>query len=94
MVETMTKEQQQELCDIYNNSDIDALNYMYDFLQDNHNPQMLELLDKIHTLNMETTLGWGREDCTSEEADEYYEGKWKLLNYFGISSNGGDAYIK
>ena len=89
----MTKEQQQKLCDIYNASDIEAFNYMYEFLKDNHNPEMLELLDRVHTLNMETTLGWGREDYTSEEADEYYDGKWKLLNYFGIKSNFGDAYI-
>ena len=54
---------------------------------------MLKLLDRVHTLNMETALGWGREDYTSEEADEYFEGKWKLLNYFGIENNLGDAYI-
>lgn len=89
----MTREQQEKLCGIYNESDIEAFNYMYEFLKDNHNPEMLELLDRVHTLNMETTLGWGKEDYTSEEAEEYYEGRWKLLNYFGIKSNLGYAYI-
>lgn len=52
---------------------------MYEFLKDNHNPEMLELLDRVYTLNMETTLGCGREDYTSEETDESFDGKWKLL---------------
>lgn len=94
-VETeMTKEQQEKLCAIYNASDIEALDYMYEFLKDNHNSEMLELLDRVHTLNMETTLGWGKENYTSEEAKEYFDGKWKLLNYFGIKSDLGDAYIE
>ena len=29
-----------------------------------------------------------------EEAKEYFDGKWKLLNYFGIKSELGDAYIE
>ena len=40
----MTREQKQKLCDIYNGSDIEALDYMYEFLKDNHNPEMLELI--------------------------------------------------
>lgn len=43
---------------------------------------------------METTLGWGNEDYTSEEANEYYNGKWKLLNYFEIKNDHRDAYIE
>lgn len=89
----MTKKQRQKLCDIYNKSDINALDYMYEFLKDNHNPEMLELLDKVRTLNIETTLGWGEKDYTPEESEKYFNGKWKLLNYFGIKSNMGDAYI-
>ena len=89
----MTREQKQKLCDIYNGSDIEALDYMYEFLKDNHNPEMLELLDRVHTLNMETSFGWVREDYTPEESEEYFNGKWKLLKYFGIKSNMGDAYI-
>lgn len=84
----MTKKQRQKLCDIYNRSDIEALNYMYEFLKDNHNPQMLELLNRIRTLNVEATSGWGEKDYT-----EYFNGKWKLLKYFGIKNNMGDAYI-
>ena len=89
----LTREQQQELCDIYNRCDIEAFDYMYKFLKDNHNPEMLELLDRVHTLNMKTTLGWGREDYTEKEFNEYFDGKWKLLNYFGIKSNLGDACL-
>ena len=87
---TMTT--QQYLYIDYNTSN-KSFRDMYEFLKDNHNPEMLELLDRVHTLNMETTLGWGREDYTSEEAKEYFDGKWKLLNYFGIKSDLGDAYI-
>ena len=90
----MTKEQQRKLCDIYNESDMEAFEYMYKFLQDNHNPEMLELLDRVHTLNMETSLGWGNEPATAEESEEYFNGKWKLLNYFGVKSDNGDAYIE
>ena len=94
VVPDITKEQQTELCDIYNKSDIEAFNYMYKLLEDGHNEEMLELLDRVHTLNMETTLGWGREDYTPEEADEYFNGKWKLLTHFGIKNNNGDAVIE
>lgn len=76
-----------------NENDIEVFKYMYKFLQDNHNPEMLELLDRVHTLNMETDLGWGNEPATAEESEEYFNGKWKLLNYFGVKSDNGDAYI-
>lgn len=90
----MTKEQRQKLCEIYNESDVKTfLDYLYEFLKDNHNPEMLELLDRVNTLNMETTLGWGREDYTDEESKELFDSKWKLLNYFGIRNNYGYACI-
>ena len=89
----MNHDQQEKLCDIYNGSDIDALDYMYEFLKDNENPKMLNLLNRIRSLNIDTKLGWGDKDFTYEESEEYYEGKWKLLNYFGLKSIGGDAYI-
>lgn len=84
----MTNEQRIELCRIYNNSDIEAFEYMQPFC----NKEQLELLDRVVTLNMETTIGWGREDYTTEELDEYYEKKWKLLNDFCIENRNGDAY--
>lgn len=86
----MTREQQIELCKVYNNSDIESFEYMKSFCDD----KQLELLDRLVTLNMETTIGFGREDYTTEELDEYYKGKWELLSSFGIENNGGDAYFE
>lgn len=91
----ITREQRQKLCEIYNESDVKTfLDYMYELLKYNNNPEMLEILDRVNTLNMETTLGWGREDYTDEEAKEFFDSKWKLLNYFGIRNNYGYACIK
>lgn len=86
----MTREQQIELCKIYNNSDIECFEYMKQFC----NEEQLELLERLVTLNMETDIGWGNEPCTSEEVDEYYEGKWKLLSAFGLENRMGDAYFE
>ena len=86
----MTREQQIELCRIYNNSDIECFEYLHQFC----NEEQLELLDRLTTLNMETDIGWGRESSTSEEVDEYYEGKWKLLSAFGLENRMGDAYFE
>lgn len=89
----LTKDQQKELCSIYNGSDIGAFDYMYHILKDNKNQKMLELLDRVRKLNVETTLGWGTEPYTTDECEEYLNGKWKLLNYFGIHYDLGDAFI-
>lgn len=86
----MTRNQKIELCTIYNNSDIECFQYMKQFC----NKEQLELLDRLVTLNMETTIGWGREDYTDEELEEYYNGKWELLNAFGIENRMGDAYFE
>ena len=86
----MTREQKIELCRIYNNSDIDCFNYMQQFC----NKEQMELLDRLVTLDMETDIGWGNESSTSEEVEEYYNGKWKLLNDFGIENVNGDAYFE
>ena len=86
----MTREQKIELCRIYNNSDIDCFNYMQQFC----NKEQMELLDRLVTLDMETDIGWGNEPSTSEEVEEYYNGKWKLLNDFGIENVNGDAYFE
>lgn len=85
----MSNEQRIALCKIYNNSDIEAFDYMNQFC----NKEQLETLDRIVTLNNETAIGWGREDYTSEELDEYYNKKWQLLNAFGIDNIYGDAYV-
>ena len=86
----MTREQKIELCRIYNNSDIECFNYMLQFCND----EQKELLERLVTLNMETDIGWGNEPSTSEEVEEYYNGKWKLLNDFGIENVNGDAYFE
>ena len=86
----MTREQKIKLCRIYNNSDIDCFNYMQQFC----NKEQMELLDRLVTLDMETDIGWGNEPSTSEEVEEYYNGKWKLLNDFGIENVNGDAYFE
>lgn len=86
----MTREQKIELCTKYNNSDIECFEYMFQFCND----EQKELLDRLMTLNTETTIGWGREDYTAEELEEYNEGKWKLLSAFGIENVGGDAYFE
>ena len=86
----MTREQKIELCRIYNNSDIECFNYMLQFCND----EQKELLERLVTLNMETDIGWGNEPSTSEEVEEYYNGKWKLLSAFGIENKQGDAYFE
>lgn len=83
----ITKGQQIELCRLYNSSDIDCLEYMAQFC----NNEQKELLERLVTLNQETAIGWGREDYTDEEFEEYKEGKWKLLNAFGLENRDGDA---
>ena len=86
----MTEEQKIELCKIYNNSDIDSLYYMMPFCDQ----EQKELLNRLIELNTMTTIGWGEKSCTEEEQDEYYDGKWELLNSFGIENVGGDAYFE
>lgn len=86
----MTREQKIKLCRIYNNSDIECFNYILQFCND----EQKKLLERLVTLNMETTIGWGREAYTSEELEEYCNGKWKLLNDFDIENVGGDAYFE
>lgn len=86
----MTREQKIELCTKYNNSDIECFEYMLQFCND----EQKELLERLVTLNMETTIGYGKKDYTNKEAEEYYNGKWKLLNAFGLENIGGDAYFE
>lgn len=69
-----------KLAKIYNCSDIDALNYMYPFCEG----KWKELCTRILKLNEEELFG----------EDEYIDGKWKLLNHFGIESDLGDAIVK
>ena len=83
----MTREQKIELCGLYNMSDIDCLIYMRQFCD----KEQLELLERLIYLNEETQIGWGEKDYSMEEVEEYYNGKWKLLNDFGIENDEGDA---
>lgn len=86
----MTREQKIELCKVYNNSDISSFEYMMQFCDD----EQKELLKRLIKLNIQTMLGFGDKSYTEEESNEYYEGKWKLLNSFGIENVGGDAYFE
>ena len=86
----MNEINKEKLAEIYNNSDIEAIDYMYPFCEG----ELKELCERVHTLNVETDIGWGEEPASPEEFEEYYEGKWKLLNHFGIGENdGGAAYV-
>ena len=81
----------EKLAETYNNSDIDALLYMYQFC----NEEQKELCEYLIMLNTETDLGCGREPSTNKEEEIYIDGKWKLLNDFGIyCDKNGFAYIK
>lgn len=84
----MTESQKITLCELYNMSDIDALEYLRDFCEG----AMLDTLERLIYLNLNTTLGYGSRLLTSEEFDYYYSKKWGLLSYFGISNIEGDAY--
>ena len=85
----LIKLNKEKLVEIYNCSDLDALEYMYEFCKGD----LKELCERLIDINMNTDIGWGREPHTVEESDEYYDGKWKLLNYFGIKNNNGDACL-
>ena len=78
-----------ELCDIYNGSDIEALDYMHEYLDG----ELKELCERLIDLNNNTLIGWGKEPVSMRESEEYYEGKWKLLNHFGIENSNGDAVL-
>ena len=86
----MTREQQIQLCTIYNNSDIECFKYLAQFC----NSEQLDLLHRLIALNWETDIGWGERDATLDEVDEYTNGKRKLLNDFGIDVIEGDAYFE
>jgi hypothetical protein len=89
----MTTEQRIELCKIYNNSDIEALDYMRKFIDESQK----ELLDRVYHLNgiIHEWITEGDDDFEPYDVsmeDEYYEGKWKLLNSFWIENRDGDAF--
>lgn len=69
-----------KLAEIYNCSDIDALNYMYPFCEG----KWKELCTRIIKLNEKELF----------DDNEYLDGKWKLLNHFGIESDLGNAIVK
>ena len=83
----MTENQKKKLCEIYNSSDIDSFEYMKQFCDE----EQKQILDRVIWLNLNTTIGWGEEDATSKEMDEYYEKKWFLLSSFGLENIGGDV---
>lgn len=80
----ITKKEQEELANIYNGSDYDALIYMEQFCDE----EQKKVLKRLFELNKRVD-----EHLSSEEIDEYYEKKWELLSSFGIKSVMGDAYV-
>lgn len=71
------------LVEMYNGSDIEALNYMYPFCEG----ELKDLCKRLININEEYNGDDG--------SDEYYEGKWKLLRYFGLEKDeDGEAYVK
>lgn len=79
----------EKLAYIYNCSDIDSLQYMFPFLEG----ELKNLCERMIILNQETDLGWGREPADEDEQNEYIDGKWRLLEHFGIESDLGNAYV-
>lgn len=86
----MTRNQQIELCKAVNSSDFDAFMYLKDFC----NLEQEELLERCVVLNTETDIGFGREESTPEENEEYFDKKWKLFCSFGIENRFGDGYFE
>lgn len=79
-----------KLAEIYNCSDIDALNYMLDFCDDSNRA----ICKRLIQLNNETKLGCGDKDFTESEFYEYIDGKRKLLEHFDVMLCFGDAIVK
>ncbi len=85
----MEKIDQEKLCELYNMSDIDAFEYAVQFCEGYYK----DLCEKLINLNNETKLGWGDKEYSLSEADEYYDGKEKLLRHFGIDFDKGEAFV-
>jgi len=79
----------EKLCMMYNNSDIDALKYMLPFCENDNK----KLCERLIELNLETDIGGGDKPAIWEEQKEYGDGKWKLLSFFGIENDLGDAKV-
>ena len=75
------------LCELYNDSDIDAIDYIIDNTED-----MAERKTAIglHQINMETSIGYGDRIPAKAEENFYYNEFWKILNKYGITKTEDD----
>jgi hypothetical protein len=88
----MSKIDAKKLCDIYNNSDIDAITYLIENLDDEND---VEMAKHLYEINMETDIGYGREPADENDEEYYHNIFWKLLNKFGITQmNDGRGCIE
>lgn len=76
----MLKLNKERLAFMYYNSDLDALSYMELFCDG----EWKELCKKVIELN----------EAEDFDNPDYYEGKWKLLDHFGIDNVNGDAVVR
>lgn len=88
----MSKINAKRLCEIYNGSDIDAITYLVNNLEDEND---IEKAEHLYVINMETDIGYGREPADEEDEEYYHEVFWELLNKFGITQmEDGRGYIE
>lgn len=83
-----------EICEIYNQSEYDAIEYItkHDFTE---SEEYRQLARRMLYLNKETEIGWGDKPCTAEERTEYSSGMKKLFDYYGICFDYmGRAWLK
>ena len=85
----MTHEQLKELCKLYNQSDIDALQY----IKENDQCLTIEQKKELEILLLENNLLFYYAGTDVDE-DCYHDRKWKLLESLGVSNDYGVAYIK
>jgi hypothetical protein len=78
----MSKINAKRLCEIYNNSDIDAITYLIKNLEDQSD---IEKAKHLYDINMDTDIGCGKKPADDDDEKYYHEVFWELLNKFGIS---------
>lgn len=71
-----------DLCELYNSSDIDTINYLIENLEDEED---VEKAKHLYEINMETSLGNGREPADKDDEEYYHKVFWELLNKYGVT---------
>ena len=77
----------EKLCELFNSSDIDAIEYIINNSENKEEKEKAMLLQKI---NMETNIGYGNRNVTNEEEEYYHNTFWKLLNIYNITKMDDD----